>query len=112
MYVAFYGEFKEEKGPEFINWWRDEANVKKFKENMTPGMKLVDVFFTINQTAKHDFEIWYEVDNWGVLDKDRENKKMQNFQKELYEKYGNFFQWALMKVLRTATDVKHPRLDN
>jgi len=112
MYVAFYGELKENKSHDYIKWWRDEENVKKFKESLTEGMKFLNIYFTINQTAKHDYEIWYEVDNWAVLDKARNNKKMTALNRGVYEKMGMPIKWSLMKVFRSATDVKNPLFDD
>ena len=78
MYIVYYGKFKGfMESKKFIDWFLNEENMRNYKAAFTEGMKLVDIYFPILGTADHDVEMWMEVDNWAVLDKDRDNLKMK-----------------------------------
>lgn len=106
MYIAWYGKIKEGKVSDYAKFWRNKENVEQLKNSLTDGMKLIGVYFTILDTTDYDVEVWYEIDNWEVLDRDRENSKMREFNKQIYEKYGNVLEWSRSKVFRSAVDVK------
>ncbi|MHA2403394.1 MAG: hypothetical protein ACXADH_10425 [Candidatus Kariarchaeaceae archaeon] len=109
---VWYGKYKEDKAMDSINWWRNEENIKRYKELLTEGMKFIGMFITIEGTADHDWELWLELDNWGVLDKNRGNKELNQFMKEsFFDKFGFANDWMKTKAFRTATDVRHAFLD-
>ena len=89
----------------FAEWWGKKENIDRVKNSLTEGMRFVGIYFVILQTDDHDVEIWYEMDNWEVLDRDRFNKKFDEINSELYEKLGNYYVWRRVKVLRTPDDV-------
>ncbi len=103
---VWYGKLKEDKQTEWIKFWRNEENIRRLNEVMTEGMRFKGVYVVINGTASHDYEIWYELDNWAVLDKDRENPRSTELFKEFFEKFGYTDEWSQTKALRTVHDVK------
>ena len=79
---------------------------------MTEGMTLTGVYVVINSTAKHDYELWYEIDNWQVLDKDRENTQNSALFREFFEEHGDTDEWTRTKALRTVHDVRSALFDS
>lgn len=108
---VWYGEIKEGKMEAWIKWWRNEENMRRYKEALTEGMTLKGIYLGINGTVSYDYEMWFEVDNWGVLDKDRENPKTAALFKEFFEEHGFVDKWARTRAFRTVHDVKSPILD-
>ena len=106
MFFVQYGTLKEGKIIDFAKFWRNKENVDRLKSALTDGMKFLGVYFTILNFEDYDFEVWYEIDNWEVLDRDRENQKMKELNQELFKKYGYAFESVRTKVLRSVEDVK------
>ena len=108
MYWVTCGKFKNYKMSQgFMAWFRNEENMAKYKASLTEGMKLVDIYFPILDTADHEVEIWFEMENWAVLDKDRENDKMKAVLTEMVQELGiDIFEWSRSKALRTLHDVQ------
>ncbi len=108
MYWVTYGKFRsyiDNQG--FIAWFRNEGNMAKYKAALTDGMKLVEIYFPILNTAEHEVEIWFKIDNWAVLDKDRENEKIRAVLTEMIRELGvDMFEWIRTKALRTLHDVQ------
>ena len=104
MYIAWYGKIVPSKIGGFAEWWMNKENLGRVRNSMTEGMRFVGIYFVILQTDSHDVEMWYEMDNWEVLDRDRFNKKFDEINNELYEKLGNFYEWRRMKVMRSPED--------
>ncbi|MFX1284583.1 MAG: hypothetical protein ACFFB5_13060 [Promethearchaeota archaeon] len=102
--MVWYGKFKELKDAAWIKWMR--KNKKRIEEVLIPGMKFIGVYIIINATADHDFEMWYEIDNWAVLDRERDNKKAEELNLEMFAEIGMPFEWMHTKFLRTLDDVK------
>ncbi|MHA2097720.1 MAG: hypothetical protein ACW99A_03460 [Candidatus Kariarchaeaceae archaeon] len=108
---VYYGEIKEDKMEAWIKWWRNEENVRKFKETMTEGMTLKGIYVAISGTASYDYEMWVELDNWGVLDKDRENQRQAALFREFIQEHGIVDKWQRTRAFRTVHDVKSPIMD-
>jgi len=108
MYWVTCSKFKSYKDSQsFIAWFRNEENMAKYKAALTEGMKLVEIYFPILETADHDVETWFEIDNWAVMDKDRVNNKMKSLITELVQEIGiDIFEWSKSKALRTLHDVQ------
>ena len=68
MYAIAFGRFKELKAKLFVDWFTNENNLKKFKEALPDGVRFKGAFLVSFGHADHDYEIWYEVDNYAVLD--------------------------------------------
>jgi hypothetical protein len=108
---VWYGEIKEGKMEAWIKWWRNEENVRKYKEALTEGMTLKGIYIGINGTVPYDYEMWFEIDDWGVLDKDRENEKMAALFREFVAEHGMVDKWGRTRMFRTVHDVKSPMWD-
>lgn len=108
MYWVTIGKFRNYKSNQgFIAWFRNEGNMTKYKAAQTDGMKLVEIYFPILNTADHDVEMWFEIDNWTVLDRDRENEKIRAVLTEMVGEHGpDMFEWMKTKFLRTLHDVQ------
>lgn len=104
MYWVWYGKFKELKDIEYMKWF--QKNRSRIEEVLVDGMKLIDFYVVINGTAEHDFEVWYEIDNWEVLDRERDNPKEVELNQEMFKEMGIFFDWVRTKALRTISDTK------
>ena len=104
MYWVWYGKLKNLEDIEYMKWF--QKNRSRIEEVLVDGMKLVDFYVVINSTAEHDFEVLYEIDNWEVLDRDRDNTKMVELNKEMFKEMGIPFDWIRTKALRTISDTK------
>ncbi len=108
---VWYGEFNEGKSEAWIKYWRDEENVRKWREAATEGMTLKGIYVAINGTASYDWELRFELENWAVLDKDRDNQRTATLFREFVEEHGYTQKWARTRVFRTVHDVKSPLFD-
>ncbi|MHA2224629.1 MAG: hypothetical protein ACXAC8_05465 [Candidatus Hodarchaeales archaeon] len=104
MYWVWYGKFKESKDIDHMKWF--QKNRSRLEESLTNGMRLIDYYMVINSTADHDYEMWFEIDNWAVLDRDRDNQKMVELNQEMFKEMGMPFEWIRSKALRTISDTK------
>jgi hypothetical protein len=101
--MIWYGTFKDLKAPAWIKWMRQ--NRSKIDDAQVSGSKYIETYLTINGTADHDFEMWFEIDNWEVLDRDRGNQKVVEINKEIFKEMGLTFDWTRTRFLRTVDDV-------
>lgn len=77
MLRVAYGKFKMGRRFEFINWFRNEDNVRNFKESLPEGVEFRNIYF-VDRGADHDFEIVYEISGYAVLDKwNMHNEKLK-----------------------------------
>ncbi|MHA2053616.1 MAG: hypothetical protein ACXAB2_12610 [Candidatus Hodarchaeales archaeon] len=106
MYWVSYGEFKQLKNIDYLKWF--QKNRTRIEESLVDGMKLIDFYVVINSTADHDFEMWFEIDNWAVLDRERDNPKAVKLNQEMFEEMGIPIKWMRTKALRTISDTKDP----
>ncbi len=108
---VWYGKLKDEKFQPWLEWWRNEDNMKRVKETATEGMKFMGLYVTINSTVEHDYELWWELENWAVLDRERDNEESAELMKDLFKEHGWVWEWNRTKVFRTVHDVKSPIFD-
>ena len=100
MYYIEWGKLKERKAKDFSEAFGDKGFVEEFNKMATPiGMKYVGGFFA-SIGADHDVEMWYEIENYGVLDKTRNtNAELKALREKWLGKYGNIFEWSKSKIL-------------
>lgn len=68
MYMVYTGRLKEFKAVPFRNWFIKEENIQKLKDALPEGVRYLNAYLVILGTAEHDYEVWYEIDNWAALD--------------------------------------------
>ena len=105
MFIVSTAKFKEGKAKAWTDWWANDENVAKLQEALVPGEKFIGAYVVINNTADHDVEVWYEIDNWAVMDAARGNKKVQPLLNEFFKKNGFVLEDSKTKFLRTVKDV-------
>ena len=108
MYWVWYGKLKQLEDIEYMKWF--QKNRSRFEENLTDGIRLIDFYLVINSTADHDFEFWYEIDNWAVLDNWRKqaedpNSKYAKFIQAMINETGVLIEQVRSKFLRPAGQV-------
>ena len=89
----------------------NEDTIRKLKETLPTGVKFLGAYLVVASTADHDYEVWYEIDNWAALDNWRKeletpNSKASKFSEEAAKELGAVFVWPRSKVLREAGKVK------
>ncbi|MHA2172472.1 MAG: hypothetical protein ACXAB7_21590 [Candidatus Kariarchaeaceae archaeon] len=106
MYMIGYGRFKELKAKVFVDWFLNEENVNKLKATIPEGAKFMGAFLVTSGHADHDYEIWYEIENYAVLDNwSNENPKIKAFGEEIARTLGVLFKWGRTRFLKPVTDV-------
>ena len=100
-----YGRFKEFKANLWQDWFNKEGNIQKLKEALPDGAKYLGAYMVVNGTADYDFEVWYELDNWAVIDVWRDHAKWHEFYEEKVKDIGVFDKWTRSRFLRTIHDV-------
>jgi len=100
-----YGRFKKFKANLWQDWFNKEGNIQKLKEALPDGAKYLGAYLIVNGTADYDFEIWYELDNWNVLEMWRNHTKWYEFYEEKIKNIGVFDKWTRSRFLRTIHDV-------
>ena len=105
MFYVGYGRFKELKGKIWSDWLSNEENVKKFQNALPKGARFVGAYMIV-AGAEHDYEIWYEIDNWGVLDTWRDHEPWGKLVEELAKESGFLWKWGNVKFLRAVNNMK------
>jgi hypothetical protein len=108
LYITI-GRFKEYKAKPFQNWWTNEENLQKFQDSLPKGVKHIGTYIVVAATADHDFEQWFEIDNWTALDAwkndvDNPNSKYHKIVEELNKELGVVSEWRRSKFLRLAKE--------
>lgn len=107
MYYIGYGKFRPLKAKGFVDWFNNKDNVKKLQASIPDGARFVGAFLTTIGHADHDYEIWYEIDNYGVLDNwTNKNPKVKSFGEEIAREFGLIAKWAHTRILKPVSDVE------
>ena len=107
MYYIAFGRFKELKMKVFADWFMNEENVRKLQEAIPDGARFKGAFLVDEGHADHEWEIWYEIDNYGVLDNwtyDK-NPKLKEFGEEIAKTLGVIYKWGRGKFLKPVSDI-------
>ena len=104
------GRFKELKAKTWQDWFTNEENIKKFQDALPEGVKYLGAHLVVIRSADHDFEQWFEIDNWAVLDNWRKqaedpNSKYAKFIQAMINETGVLIEQVRSKFLRPAGQV-------
>ena len=107
MYMVQTCRLKEFKAIPFRNWFLKEGNIQRLKNALPEGVRYLNAYIVILGTAEHDYEVWYELDNWAVLDAWKNHTKWDDFYDEKVKEIGVFDEGTpKIKFLRAMQDVK------
>ncbi len=103
------GSFKEGKAKVFQDWWTKEENIKKLKDSLPNGVKHIGTYVVVVSSADHDFEQWWELDNWASLDAwkkevDNPNSNYHKTMKELKKELRGVVEFGRTKFLRPVKE--------
>ena len=84
------GKFKELMATHFRNWFLKEENIQKLRNALPEGMRYIDTYVNIMNTGEYDYDVWYELDNWEVLDELRNHDPWWEFYDEKIKEIGIF----------------------
>ena len=90
MYMVKKGKFKEFKATAFRDWFLKEENIERLKKALPEGMRYVDTYVVILNSAEHDYEVWFELDNWAALDTMRNHDPWWDFYDQKIKEIGVF----------------------
>ena len=106
MYYIAYGKFRPLRAKGFVDWFNNKDNVKKLQDSLPDGARFVGAFLTTLGHADHDYEIWYEIENYGVIDNwNNKNPKVKAFAEEIAKNFGLIAEWANVRTLKPVSDV-------
>ena len=106
MYMVKSGKFKELMATPFRNWFLKEENIQRLKNALPEGMRYIDTYVTIMNTGEYDYEIWFELDKWEVIDELRNHDPWWEFYEQKMKEIGLFDrQRPDNKFLRKISDV-------
>ena len=102
MFLVQCGQVQALKFKKWTEMWADKDLMKKYKEALPKGQKLIGVYAVVAGSANYDYEVWFEIDNYAVLDQ-RENPAMEAVMEEAFTKYGYVFEgreeWRFLRTL-------------
>ena len=106
MYFIEWAKLKELKAKDFTEAFSNKEGIDEFNKLASPaGMKFIGAFFT-GLGGEGDVEMWYEIKNYGVLDKtNNTNAELKAFREKFLGKYGNLFEWSKDKIVIPISDV-------
>ena len=106
MKMVVSGKFKELMASNFRNWFLKEENIQKLRNALPEGMRYIDTYVNIMNTGEYDYDVWYELDNWEVLDELRNHDPWWEFYDEKIKEIGIFDKTRpVNKFLRKIQDV-------
>ncbi len=106
MYMVKSGKFKELMATHFRNWFLKEENIQRFRDALPEGMRYIDTYVTIMNTGDYDYEVWFELDNWKVIDDLRDHDPWWDFYEAKMKEIGLFdLTRPDNKFLRSINDV-------
>ncbi|MHA2101351.1 MAG: hypothetical protein ACW99A_22060 [Candidatus Kariarchaeaceae archaeon] len=99
-----YGKFKVGRGFDFYNWFRNEDNLRKFKESLPEGVEFKNIYF-VDRGADHHFEIVYKISGYAVLDKwNMHNEKFKAQMQQFMLDIGFYTESFNEKFLKTIDE--------
>lgn len=90
----------------FRNWFLKEENIQRLKNALPEGMRYINTYVVILNTAEHDYEVWFELDNWAILDVMRNHDPWWEFYEAKIKEIGIYDkEKPVNKFIRGIKDV-------
>lgn len=106
MLRVAYGKFKPGRIFDFVNYFKNEEKLAKFKESLPNGVEFINAYIVDRGQADHHFELVYQFDSYVALDEWGVSEKSLRFMEGFIRDLGLYTDSFKEKFIKTVDEFK------